>query len=180
MRMRDSLARATNTSSSQNTHTRAHHTLTSASPRHERERGGSGGRREARGGRREREQVKEKREKNTPTLLLLLYTPSPPSLPNLTLTTSTPPNHHTHQRQLCPPPKRGKGARTTCREASHPRPFLFLVLSLCVYSSDVSLSMKFRPIGSAPRDVNAPRAAAKATAYRLCQPMHVLSFGEGL
>ncbi len=39
--------------------------------------------------------------------------------------------------------------------------------------------MKFRPLGSAPRDVNAPRATTEVMAYRLCQPMHVLSFGEG-
>ena len=36
----------------------------------------------------------------------------------------------------------------------------------------------FRPQGSAPRDVNAPRAP-QSEAYRSCQPMHVLSFGEG-
>jgi hypothetical protein len=38
--------------------------------------------------------------------------------------------------------------------------------------------MIVRPQGSAPRDVSAPRSP-QSEAYRLCQPMHVLSFAEG-
>ncbi len=43
-----------------------------------------------------------------------------------------------------------------------------------------SLSMFFRPLGLAPRDVKCPSSPGLTTkAYRSCQPMHVLSFGEG-
>ena len=51
--------------------------------------------------------------------------------------------------------------------------------ALFFFFGNLSLSMKIRPQGLAPRDVKVPWAPASAEAYRLCQPMHVLSFGEG-
>jgi hypothetical protein len=41
------------------------------------------------------------------------------------------------------------------------------------------LAMKSRPQGSTARDVKCPSSPGKAKACRLCQPMRVLSFGEG-
>jgi len=129
MRMRDSLARATNILLSTLTH--AHHTLSPPRVRDTREReiGGEEKRSERRR-RREREQVKEKREKNTPTILLLLYT-----FPTLYLTSRLQLPHHpttTPTKDSCVPlQKGGKGRGQPAVKQVIRAPFCFW-FSLCL------------------------------------------------